>query len=509
MSNIGAVLRKSQIFSAQISDVRVRKPFSPRFKNHCEGEHHCPILYQLITTMKQTFFFLLNFLFVSILSFSSFSSFVNAADQLKVGVAREIITPKLGGLFMGYSSDKPSTAVHDDLTVTALAVEYGQTRAVLISATVCLFGNDLSARLRALCGEAADVPAANVILVATHTHSGPVTSDTGDAAYSDRDDAYCDEILIPKCIAAVKASVKEMKPVTLGIATTESRVGINRRQLLPNNRVALGQNPWGAYDSKMTVISFQDENGKPLANIVHCTAHCTAIGVNTEVSRDWAGVMTDRLEEESGALTLFFNGLFGDVGPRLTNGGTTGNMDLAMEIGEVAAVDAVRTYRDIRTYQEETLSVATGEVRLPHAPIMPLEEAQNELAKLEAAPPGRWSARNINLLKQILDLYAKGETGETYFTHDQTLVKIGPVVLIPVPFEASNEISLRLRAYSKFGHTLALGCTNGYNTYLPSQDQICRGGYEVERLMWSAPRRVADDADIHVINQNLQLMEKL
>jgi len=55
---------------------------------------------------------------------------------------------------------------------------------------------------------------------------------------------------------------------------------------------------------------------------------------------------------------------------------------------------------------------------------------------------------------------------------------------------------------------LALGCTNGSNSYLPTQDQITRGGYEVEQLMWAAPRRLADNADMHLINQNLQLMGK-
>jgi uncharacterized protein (UPF0128 family) len=80
--------------------------------------------------------------------------------------------------------------------------------------------------------------------------------------------------------------------------------------------------------------------------------------------------------------------------------------------------------------------------------------------------------------------------------------------LIPVPFEVSSEISLRLRAYSKHGHTLALGCTNGSNSYLVSQDQICRGGYEVERFMSIGPRKLVNNADMHLVNQNLKLMDK-
>ena len=431
--------------------------------------------------------------------------------KLKAGIAREIITPKLGGLLAGYGSDKPSTEVHDDLTVTALTLEYGQTKTVLLSATVCLIDDDLCAKIRKQCGDAAGVPASNVIIAATHTHSGPLTSGGGDAGKEEaRNEVadYCNEILIPQCVAAVKASAAEMKPVTVGVAKTESKVGINRRQILPNGRVILGQNPWGAYDPEMTVISFKGEDGKPIANIVHCTAHCTAIGNTTVISRDWAGVVIDRLEKESGAVTMFFNGMQGDVAPRMANGGSTGDMKHALEVGAVAALDAVRAYKDIRVFREETLSLTTGEIRLPDAPIMPLEDAEKELAKIEAAPPGRWGTGNKSLLTKVVELHAKGETGESYFTYDQTLVRIGPVVLVPVPFEASSEISLRLRAYSKYGHTLALGCTNGSNSYLPSQDQICRGGYEVERWTWARPRRLADNADMYLINQNVQLMEK-
>ena len=423
--------------------------------------------------------------------------------NLKAGVAREIITPKLGGLFMGYGSDKGSTAVHDDLTVTSLSLEYGKTRVVLMSATVCLIGNDLCEKLRLQCGEAAGVPASQVIIAATHTHSGPITTDQ-DVFGTDAE--YLDEIFIPKCVAAAKASVSEMKSATVGVATTKSLVGINRRQILPDNRVILGQNPWGTYDPEMTVISFRGEDGKPFANIVHCTAHCTAAGNNTEVTRDWAGVMIDRLEKESGAVTMFFNGMQGDVSPRMANGASVGNMDHAMEVGGLAGIDAVRAYKDIRAWRNEELSVAIGEVKLPHAPLIPLDEAREELAKLEAAPQARFKESMMNVFRLNIDLHEKGETGESHFVYNQTLIKIGPIVLIPVPFEASSEISLRMRGYSKFGHTLAMGCTNGSNWYLPSQDQICRGGYEVDRFKWSGARQLTDNADMHLVNENIRLM---
>jgi len=92
----------------------------------------------------------------------------------------------------------------------------------------------------------------------------------------------------------------------------------------------------------MTVISFADEEGKVVANIVHYGMHGTCAGRNYEISRDWAGVMVDDVERVSGAITAFFNGAEGDVGPRLTNGLTTGNGDItyAERHGALAAHDA-------------------------------------------------------------------------------------------------------------------------------------------------------------------------
>ena len=429
-----------------------------------------------------------------------------AAGKLMAGIAREIITPALGGTFVGYGSDKGSTAVNDDLTVTALAIACGQTKAILMSVAVCVINIEEADKIRTLCGEATGVPAANVIIAAMHTHSAPNTTVAWNAD-------YCNGTLFPKCIAAAKAAVNGLKPAKAGIATTESKVGINRRKILPNDNVVLGQNPWGPYDSEMTVISFKGDDGKPFANIVHCTAHPTAAGTNTEITRDWPGVMIDRLDQQTGAITIFFNGLQGDVAPRIPNGGSDGgrpgNIQYAMEVGSLAALDAIRAYRDIREYRDLDLSVVTGIVRIPHAPLIPLEEARKELARLEAGEQARFTGTNISVLKLNIDLHEKGQTGESFFTYNQTLVNLGPIVFVPVPFEASTEISMRLRTYSKYGHTLALGVTNGYNSYLPTRDQIPRGGYEVDRFQYSGSRQLAENADFHIINENLKLMEKL
>ncbi|NLB42647.1 MAG: hypothetical protein GX815_10410, partial [Clostridiales bacterium] len=255
--------------------------------------------------------------------------------QLMAGASKANITPKVGSYLQGYGPNTISESINDHLTATAIAFEYGETRVLFISATVCSVQTELSKRIRKLISEEADISENNIILSPTHTHSGPRAN--GISGWGDIDTEYCNMILIPQVVKAAKEAIDSLKPAKIGVGTTESLVGINRRQYDVDGIIRLGQNPWGLFDKTMTVLSLKGEDNKPIANIIHYGAHCTASGVNTEISRDWAGVMIDRLEEESGAITAFFNGAEGDVGPRLTNGATMANIHYAMELGAVAA----------------------------------------------------------------------------------------------------------------------------------------------------------------------------
>jgi hypothetical protein len=71
------------------------------------------------------------------------------------------------------------------------------------------------------------------------------------------------------------------------------------------------------------------------------------------------------------------------------------------------------------------------------------------------------------------------------------------------------EITLRLRAYSHFAHTLCLSNTNGCSIYLPSQDQICRGGYEIDIFRAYGAYTLTDDVDNHVIQENMKILGEL
>jgi len=425
----------------------------------------------------------------------------------QAGAGREMITPPIGARLYGYTLDVFSESVHDDLTATAVAFEQSGERAMLISATVCLINTELCDEIRGKVSAATGIPAAKIILSATHTHSGPCTA--GNTGWGPLDTEYCGNIFIPQIIKAAETATAKLEPALLGIGTIKSKTGINRRQQNKDNSVSLGQNPWGCYDPNMTVISYKSTAGKPIANIVHYGAHCTAAGKNIEITRDWAGAMIDRLDEESGAVTAFFNGAEGDVGPRLSNGHTVGNIEYVKELGKIAAEDAAKAYQSIGEYREAVLACAAGEIKLPYAAVMPLDEARAKLAAFKGDEKINLSGRTFEYLKKVVAAHETGLPGEKYFSFPQTIIQVGPVAFVPFPYEFFSEISLRLREYSPFEHTLCLGCTNGNNGYLPTQDQLCRGGYEIDVFLTAGVLTLAPDSDYNIIMENLKLMEAL
>ena len=143
--------------------------------------------------------------------------------------------------------------------------------------------------------------------------------------WGELDEEYCNCVFRPAFLRAAEDAFDNMQEVTVGMASGKSEVGVNRRELNKENAIVLGQNPQGIYNPEMSVVSFKNNTGEVVANIIHYGCHGTSAGIITAISRDWEGVMCDLLEKHSGGMSAFFNGPEGDVGPRISNGKTAGH----------------------------------------------------------------------------------------------------------------------------------------------------------------------------------------
>ena len=433
---------------------------------------------------------------------------MSITNKLCLGVGEAVITQKVGGNLFGYNPHTLSTSVHDDLTASVFLFRTDNTGAMLVSLTLCEMKTEVNDELRRIASDISGVPVSNIMICCTHTHSGPNVA--GYTGWGDIDREYIDEILLPRFAEAVTQAAAAVRPVTFGIGRGESLIGINRREILPDGTAHLGQNPWGSFDPYMTVLSFKYEDGSSAANIIHYACHGTCAGNNHEISRDFSGIMCDRVKALFGGVTAFINGAEGDVGPRLTNDKTTGFGDIryAEEHGGFAAADAVRVRRSIRAYADAELDAGTYTVWLPMKKRLPLDEAK-ALAEKYAGQTVNLEGQYAKYAQDVIESYENGYEEIKTRQMPQTIIRIGDVVLAGFPFEMFSEIALRVSKYARVPYVLSVSLCNGVNGYFVTEDAICRGGYEIGMYTTSSIQPFADNADTAYVNETVKNTETI
>lgn len=430
--------------------------------------------------------------------------------KLRLGIGREIITPQVGAYLCGYEP-RESKKVNDDLRATAVVFEQDGVTSLLINAEVLYFEFETSNAVKALIEKEVGIKRGNIIIAATHTHSGPCLSG------NKKDCDYLENIFIPACLKATKKAMETLQYVKMSIGTARCDIAVNRREILENGTVVLGQNPWGPYNPVMTCVAFKDESDVPVLNMICYGMHSTASACNFEITRDWSGIMLDRLEFETGATSIFLCGAEGDVGPRLANGRTTGyiektkdrhsGLQYAIELGGRATFSAMEAYSNAKEYNDCDMQVICDTIRLPYAKPIPLEEAKAELEKYPE-DGDHWDFIYRKHYKSIIDGYENNYFPEN-LELEQTIIKIGNFAIVPFPFEVFSEIELRLQKYSPVPYTITLSNANGYYSYLPTQSQFINGGYEVKTFRLYNKFTLEENTDTTIIGENLRLLRKL
>ena len=429
---------------------------------------------------------------------------------LFAGASRADITPEVGGLLYGYNDDTYSTSCHDPLEIKALALQSdGAAPVLMLSFSVGDFGTGACTQTREVIARECGLPLEHILASATHTHSAPNVS--GIAGWGDVDRPYLEGILIPGAVKAAKEAIAAMVPAEFAVVRGESEIGVNRRELTEDGTVGFGQSPWSCQDKTMTIIRFRStETKKGIFQLIHYGCHGTAAGNNHEITRDWIGIMTDRQEKETGIPTGFWNGCVGDIGPRIANGLTTGDIYHVEELGGRAALDAARIAAQFvhTLYETAPVRLHAEEIALPVRALPAKDEVD---AYMNAHDRDGHYVNIDGLIHAYMcaasDVYASGETLPKEKLLPVSVVTLGDAVAFcPVPYELFSEICLRLRHHSPCRHTLAVSLTNGFEAYLPTKDAVSRGGYEVACFRYGNVAALDDDTDTVLIKHFLRIL---
>ncbi|MCQ2380049.1 MAG: neutral/alkaline non-lysosomal ceramidase N-terminal domain-containing protein [Victivallaceae bacterium] len=457
----------------------------------------------------------------AVLAFAAF-----AANPLEVGFATADITPPLGIYLTGYGRPKRlATNVHSPLTATAMYVTDGKTETAVVSVDWCLINNELCDELRKGVGDIAGIPWSNVVLCCTHTHSAPHTSSQVSKWRGTVDKGGAGAAYVRKSIPiigdAVKRAKESRKEAAMAIGYGKTKTGISRRGTHENGEVgALFGDPLMIHDDNMTVLHFVEaKTGKTIGIVVHCSAHNTAMGITTDISSDWCGVMRNRVATRYPAPVMFVNGAIGDSGPRTYrwfddaeyhgfSGGCGDGVDSVLEVGYRAANDALDLLEDMRDFRTDLpLVYKAGKLSLPQVIHTSKDEANKILAGFSGKKidPDDIPAEYL-LATQALEAWSKPIEPALDFEHP--LLAIGPVAIVGYPLEVFSTFTLRLRKYSPYQYNLACCNTNGYLSYMPDKAALARGGYEAHaRKMARSYIFTPDAGDVMVVQTLKELRE--
>ncbi len=368
------------------------------------------------------------------------------------------------------------------------------------------------------------MPSQNVLMSATHTHSGVSARNTryvdGEAVL----DNY--QTLVAKRIAeGIAESVKRLEPARIGWGGVDEASELNNRRWYVNDPSLL-TNPFGGVDQvrmnppagssalirpagpidpEVSFISIQKADGKPLALLANYSLHYVGGVPVGDVSADYfaafAAKVADKLGADESFVGIMSNGTSGDVNNiRFTE--KAPRMESYEKINQVAELIASRVAEANSTIDfrdSVTLGAASEDLTLRMR--KPDDAMMSYFAKTESRSEKERHRHEQTYAERVKSL-AEGPDTSTILLQ---VLRLGELGIAAIPFEVFTETGLDLKARSPFADSFTIELASGSYGYLPTPAQHELGGYET----WMGTNKVQLDASEKITEVLLRLMNGL
>ena len=418
------------------------------------------------------------------------------ASSLRVGAAKVDITPDRSAL--------PATTlgILDKLNVRAIVIDNGATSAALVSVDTGAINDgtwrDVSQRVEKELG----IPAGNVFMTATHTHSSGRTPNLPEGIFQ-----------------AVKTAKEKLQPARMGYGTGVSYLNVQRDYIDPKTRNWWeGANYDGPSDKTVAVIKFETPAGEPIAVYYNYAMHAVITGTLDMVSADAPGAASNYIEDsfDNKVVALWSTGAEGDQNPIY--------FQQTFDLRDIRIKDYAKRGQDISNAmppggqgmdrenpavvrlmnQQKQMILTMGQMlgeevkrvmRLTDRTVSNVAISSNQKT---VTCPGR----------QRTDGNSRAGSEATYKDANPvdlrlSLLMLGDVAIAGVPAEVYSGIETRLKKESPYARTIMVTLTNGSaaSGYIP--DDASYGHYTFEVLSSRLKPGCAESA---IVNGELDMM---
>lgn len=417
--------------------------------------------------------------------------------RVLAGAAVANITPEIGIPMGGYSARQGmATGVHDRLFARTAAFSDGTTTLVISVCDLVGIGSQIVSRVRQLAESELRIPPANVLVAATHTHSGPLDVNPAEpTAFG--------ESLAQGVVRSIREAVSSLQPASL-------RAGTVAVDTISQNR----RDPAGPIETTATVLTATPDDGRrPILTLVNYACHSTVLEHdNMEYSPDFPGAMVRFLEREIGGTAVYLQGAAGNINPVWMRHDHTE----VERVGGILGAAATRTVYELEpigngqwcinlSWSENVEKEAPGTLlsasslaatqvtlELPRRPMRTQADLRAELDQLE----GERSAAHdlvtrheltarINQLRVEWAVAGRVALGPpraaTVPVEVQAMRLSDECALVSLPGEFFVETGSAIRAAAGVPNLLVAGYANAMLGYVPPECAFASAGYEVGR----------------------------
>ncbi len=434
--------------------------------------------------------------------------------KLKAGVAIINVTPQKPMFLHGYPHvERISEGIHDPLYASALILDDGETQIGFCAVDVIFISREITERVRERVQAATGIPGQNLMVSASHTHSGPVTfSDIFYDPVVPKADSEYISYLVDKLVQVYVEAFQNKRACKVAITTADgSGVGGNRRSVTD------------AVNPEIPVLVLKDvETDRIFAlSTIYCM-HPTVLHEDSKLySADFPGYTREYIKRELGddVILLYHTGPAGNQSPRhfIKSNTFDESQRLGFMLGE-RIVERVRQLDDGDFYDWVTLSIRQTSVMLPKKKFMSVEEAEKKLQaardKLDElrrsnAPTSEIRTTEVDWFgaeenEELAEMAANGELEQVYqsvLPAEIDVVGIGDNYFVFLPGEMFVEYSLMIK--EKFPKTYAASLSNGVLAgYLVTEEAEQEGGYEASNSIFPA------EAGGVIVEKAVALLEK-
>jgi neutral ceramidase len=419
------------------------------------------------------------------------------AFPLKAGAAKVDVTPAESELPKNYEG------IHDRIYSRAIVIEDGATSAALVTVDAGGIPDQTWQNVARRVETELGIPARNILITATHSHSVPRSSALDD-----------------KIFQSVKEAKAKLLPARMGWGTGVSYLNVNRNIIDPKTRRWWeGPNYDGPSDKTVAVLAFNALNGDPIAVYYNYAMHAVTVGQLDKVSADAPGAASRYIEDslDGKAVAVWSTGAEGDQNPIY--------FQQTYDLREIRIKDYAKRGEDISNSmppggqglnkQDPTVIRLMNQQKLM---ILSMGQFLGEevLHVMRGMERTAGSARIVSGQKAVscpgrrrTDSGRAGYPG-TYEDADPvelrlSLLMIGDVVLGGVNGEVFNPIGQRFKRESRYARTMMVTLTNGMarSGYIPNDAAF---GYNTFEVLSS--RLKSGCAESAIVNGLLDLMDE-